>query len=82
VLADRAYQIAGTRFEEGVASQLELIDARLALDQAKVNRAQAARDLQVAQIRMALLPDLPLSGVSAQPVGGAVSASLSTGASN
>jgi hypothetical protein len=31
------------------------------MEQAQANRAQAARDLQVARARVALLPDLPLS---------------------
>jgi len=60
--ATRAFQIAEVRFREGVSTQLELSDARLLLQQSQANRAQAARDLQVARARMALLPDLPLSG--------------------
>jgi hypothetical protein len=32
-----------------------------------VNRAQAARDLQVARARMALLPDLPLGAGTGAP---------------
>lgn len=63
--ASRAYEIAEVRFQAGVSTQLELSDARLQLQQAEANRAQAARDLQVARARMALLPDLPLTGVSA-----------------
>jgi outer membrane protein TolC len=59
--ATRAYEIAELRYREGVSTQLELSDARLLLAQAQVNRAQAARDLQVARARLALLPDLPLS---------------------
>jgi outer membrane protein TolC len=63
--ATRAFQIAEVRFREGVSTQLELSDARLLLQQAQANRAQAARDLQVARARMALLPDLPLGGSTA-----------------
>ena len=63
--ATRAFQIAEVRFREGVSTQLELSDARLLLQQAQANRALAARDLQVARARMALLPDLPLSGSTA-----------------
>jgi outer membrane protein TolC len=63
--ANRAYQIADIRFREGVSTQTELLDARIALQQAEVNRAQAARDLQLARVRVALLADLPLGGVSA-----------------
>jgi outer membrane protein TolC len=65
--ADRAYEIAGVRYGAGVSTQLELTDARLLRQQAEVNRAQAARDLQVARARVALLPDLPLGAVGAGP---------------
>ena len=58
--AQRAYEIADLRFREGVSTQLELSDARLLLVQAQASRAQAARDLQVARARVALLPDLPV----------------------
>ena len=47
--ADRAYQIANVRYGAGVSTQLELSDSRLLLQQAEANRAQAARDLQVAR---------------------------------
>lgn len=63
--AGRAYQIAEVRYRAGVSTQLELSDARLLLQQSEANRAQAARDLQVARARVALLPDLPLSAVGA-----------------
>jgi len=59
--AQRAYQIANVRFTAGVGTQLELSDSRLLLQQSEANRAQAARDLQVARARVALLPDLPLA---------------------
>jgi outer membrane protein TolC len=58
--AARAHEIADVRYRAGVSTQLELSDARLLLQQAEVNRSQAARDLQVARARMALLPDLPI----------------------
>jgi outer membrane protein TolC len=58
--AERAYQIADIRFREGISTQLELNDSRLVLQQAQANRALAARDLQVARLRRALLPFLPL----------------------
>lgn len=61
-VAQRTYDIANVRFEEGVSTQTELADARILLQQAQANRAQAARDLQLARIRLALLPALPLSG--------------------
>lgn len=65
--AARAYEIAEVRFREGISTQTELLDARLALQQAEANRAQAARDYQVARVRLALIADLPLDGGSAAP---------------
>jgi outer membrane protein len=65
--ATRAYEIADVRYRAGVSTQLELSDSRLLLQQAEANRAQAARDLQVARARVALLPDLPLGGGSLAP---------------
>ena len=62
--AQRAYEIAEVRFKAGVSTQLELSDARLQLQQAEANRAQAARDLQVARARIALLPELPLGAAT------------------
>jgi outer membrane protein TolC len=58
--AQRAYEIAQVRYREGISTQLELNDARNQLAQALTNRAQAARDVLVARVRLALLPDLPL----------------------
>jgi outer membrane protein TolC len=58
--ANRAYEIADVRYGAGVSTQLELTDSRLQLQQAEANRALAARDLQVARARVALLPDLPI----------------------
>jgi outer membrane protein TolC len=66
--AARAYEIADVRYRAGVSTQLELSDARVLLQQSEANRAQTARDLQVARARLALLPDLPLSGGAARPV--------------
>src|SRR5690606_7664613 len=57
--AQRAYEIAELRHREGLSTQLELSDARLALEIAQANRVQAARDVQVARARVALLPNLP-----------------------
>jgi outer membrane protein TolC len=67
--AQRAYEIADLRYREGVSTQLELSDARLLLAQAQVDRAQAARDLQVARARVGLLPDLPAGTIAASPLG-------------
>ena len=63
--AQRAYEIAELRYREGVSTQLELSDARLLLQQAEANRAQAARDVQIARVRLALLPELPLTTTGA-----------------
>jgi outer membrane protein TolC len=59
--AQRAYEIADIRYRQGISTQLELNDARNQLSQALANRAQAARDLLVARVRLALLPDLPIA---------------------
>jgi outer membrane protein len=61
----RAYQIAEVRYREGVSTQLELNDSRLSLQQAQANQALAARDLQIAEARVRLLKDLPLSTAGA-----------------
>ena len=60
--AQRAFEIAEVRYREGLSTQLELNDARLALEAASAERARAARDMQVARVKLALLPDLPLAG--------------------
>jgi outer membrane protein TolC len=62
--ARRAYAIAELRYHEGISTQTELGDARLLLQQAEANRAQAARDVQVARVRLSLLPNLPLGGAA------------------
>jgi outer membrane protein TolC len=59
--AQRAYDIAELRYGQGVSTQLELSDARLQLQTARANRARASRDVQVATVRIALLPLLPIS---------------------
>ncbi len=59
--AARAYQIAEVRYREGLSTQIELSDSRVQLQQAQANAAQAARDREVARLRLSLLRDLPLS---------------------
>jgi outer membrane protein len=59
--AARAYQIAELRYREGISTQTELLDSRVQLQEAQAGRARAARDLQVARMRIALLPALPLT---------------------
>jgi outer membrane protein TolC len=76
--ATRAYQIAEARYAAGVSTQLELADSRLLLVQAEANRAQAARDLQVARARIALLPDLPLGSLTGQRAAAQSAAPAST----
>jgi len=58
--ASRAYTIAEVRYKEGISTQLELNDSRILMEQATVNAAVAARNLQVARVKLALLPNLPL----------------------
>jgi outer membrane protein TolC len=65
--AARAYQIADLRYREGLSTQTELNDLRIQLAQAESNRARAARDLQLAKIRLMLLPALPLPTAGATP---------------
>lgn len=58
--AQRAFQIAELRFAQGASTHLELVDARVQLEQALLNQARSARDLRVARLRQELLPGLPL----------------------
>nr|MBA3406176.1 TolC family protein [Gemmatimonadaceae bacterium] len=58
--ASRAYTIAEVRYREGISTQLELNDSRILLEQSTANRALAARNLQIARVKLALLPNLPL----------------------
>ncbi|GAC1516439.1 MAG: hypothetical protein NVS1B4_11390 [Gemmatimonadaceae bacterium] len=72
--AQRAYAIAEVRYREGISTQVELTDSRILAQQAQANRSQAARDLQIARLRLRLLPDLPLqqsmSASASQPRAG------------
>jgi outer membrane protein len=61
----RAYQIADLRYREGLSTLLELNQSRISEQQALANRAQAARNLQIARVRLALIRDLPLSTTNA-----------------
>lgn len=62
--AQKAYAIDQVRYREGISTQTDLSQSRLLLEQAKANRAQAARNLAVARVKLALLKDLPLSGTA------------------
>jgi outer membrane protein len=72
--ARRALSIDQIRYREGISTQTDLTQSQILLEQALVNRAVAARDLAVARMRLALLKDLPLSGVS-----GAAGGAMNTG---
>jgi outer membrane protein len=72
-LARRAHQIAEVRYRQGVSTYLELVDARIALDQAQINEATASRDLQLARVRLALLPALPVALATAPSTAPALS---------
>lgn len=61
--AQRAYEIADLRFREGLSTQTELLDARGALATAESIRLEAARQLGVARVRVALLPALPIANL-------------------
>jgi outer membrane protein TolC len=80
-VAQRAYEIAEVRFREGLSTQIELSETRVQWQQALANRAQAARDLQVARVRLALLRQLPLgAGTSGATAGaGAGQSSMTQG---
>lgn len=66
--AARAYRIAEVRQQEGIGTQVELQQARTQYEQARLNRVIAARDLEVARLRIALLKDLPVGGGASAPV--------------
>lgn len=70
--AERAAQIAEVRYANGISTQLELTDVRNLLIQAQANRLSAARDLQLARLRITLLRDLPIgAGAGIGPQGAA-----------
>ena len=62
--AAKAYAIAEVRYKEGISTQLELDQSRTQLQQARINRVIAARDFELARLRLALLRDLPPAGVT------------------
>ncbi len=71
--ADRALRISEVRYTNGISTQLELTDIRNLLFQSQANRLTAARDLQLARLRLTLLRDMPLGsgGGTAGAAGGA-----------
>jgi outer membrane protein len=69
--ADRALRISEVRYTNGISTQLELTDIRNLLFQSQANRLTAARDLQLARLRLTLLRDMPLgSGAGTAGVAG------------
>jgi len=67
--ADKALRIADVRYVNGISTQLELSDIRNLLIQSQANRLTAARDLQLARLRLTLLRDLPLGSGGGTPSG-------------
>lgn len=53
--AQQGYEIVKTRFENGLATQLEVNDAELALRQAKLNKLQAVYDLRIAEAELQMI---------------------------
>jgi outer membrane protein TolC len=76
--AQRAYEIAELRFREGLSTQTELQDVRLQLENARANRAQSVRDLQVARLRLVLLPYLPIGTADPSIVNAGISSRQAT----
>jgi len=48
-LAERAYKIAGVRYEQGIGTEIELQDSRLALSRARLQLLQGLYDLRIAR---------------------------------
>ena len=82
--AQRAYDIGELRYREGISTQTDLTQARLQLQQAEANRAQALRTLQIARVRVALLGALPLgtgdAALALLGVGGTTTVNTTIGA--
>lgn len=70
--AERAQHLATVRYSNGIATALEVSDARLALEQASVNEAQATRDylLAIAALERAVGHPVPLQKAGGQGAGG------------
>lgn len=59
--AQRVYDLTVLRYEQGLASQLEISDARLALLQARTNLAQGVADFHIANATLARALGTPMS---------------------
>ena len=58
--AQRVYDLTVLRYEQGLASQLEVSDARLSLLQSRTNLAQAVADFQIANARVSRALGVPM----------------------
>ena len=58
--AQRVYDLTVLRYEQGLASQLEVSDARLSLLQARTFLAQAVADFQIANARVSRALGIPM----------------------
>lgn len=59
--AQRVYDLTVLRYEQGLASQLEVSEARLSLLQARTNLAQAGADFQIANARVSRALGTPIA---------------------
>jgi outer membrane protein len=59
--AQRAWELAGVRFKNGMSTQVEVSDARLQLQSSEVNEVQAMRDYLVAIAQLERAVGRPLS---------------------
>lgn len=59
--AQRVYDLTVLRYDQGMASQLEVSDSRLALLQARTNLAQAVADFHIANANLARAIGAPMS---------------------
>ena len=54
-LAQQGYEIARTRFENGLGTQLEVNDADLVLRRASLNKLQAIYELRIAEVELQMI---------------------------
>ncbi|MBU1984144.1 TolC family protein, partial [bacterium] len=62
--AERAYQIARVRYENGMGTQLELLDSELQLDRSRVNRLHALYDARITRLQLERALGIPLKETS------------------
>lgn len=60
-LASRAFRLAGARYSNGLATQLELTDARVSLQSAEVNEVQAVKEYRAALVDLERALGRPLT---------------------